>query len=278
VRPAAPEARVAVFRPVAIETRPSSPASEDALGAAASPLIRRLVQRGVGLAFAERLIAGAREHAGEACDLAAAALADLRVVLPAPAPLPTTGAIAVVGPAGAGKTRVVAALAAAHARAGHGVSVARLGAAERSHELAELLSQEAVEVVPAMRTRATVRAVGSARERGLVIVDTTSAAASDSAAIEVLAETLAPFALDGVLLAVPATMTARAITKLAAGFAPLAPTELVATHVDEAESLGTVAEAAIVAGIPLGHATSGLVVSSAISELEPAALAEDLLR
>jgi flagellar biosynthesis GTPase FlhF len=193
-------------------------------------------------------------------------------------PLPVAGgAIAVVGSGGSGKTRAVAAIAVAAARAGHTVTVARLGSHERQHELAELLAGEPVEVLPAMRTRATARAVASARDTGLVIVDTTSASPSDRSALEVLSETLAQFALNGVLLAVPTTFNARAAERLADGFDALAPTGMVATHADECADLGAVAELAIRRRLPLGHVHAGLDVTTAVQTLDPARLAGQLL-
>jgi flagellar biosynthesis GTPase FlhF len=234
-------------------------------------LAERLAARGMTVAFAEALTEGIADRA---------TLEDhLTAILPAAAGLPLHGgAIAVVGSGGTGKTRVVAALAAAAARAGHHVSVARLGAPERQLELAELLRGEAVEVLPAMRTRATARAVASARERGLVIVDTTSASPNDRSAMEVLAETLEAFAFDGVLLTVPATFTPQAAGRLADGFAALPLTGLVATHADESGDLGAVAELAIRRRLAVGHVHCGLDVARAAQTLDPARLAGQLLR
>src|SRR6202000_3081355 len=87
-----------------------------------------------------------------------------------------------------GKTRAVAALAAAQARAGTLVSVATLGTPGREDELGALLHGEPVNIIPAMRTRATARAVSSARERGLVIIDTAAAAPREASTIDVMDE------------------------------------------------------------------------------------------
>ena len=72
-----------------------------------------------------------------------------------------------------------------------------------------------------------------------------------------LAPTLAQFELDGVYLTVPATFTARAAARLTEGFAPLRLQVLVATHVDEADQLGVVAELYDVqTGLPLRRSST----------------------
>jgi flagellar biosynthesis GTPase FlhF len=272
---AVPPAPAATAPPAAAAAVPALDPAPPAAAVAPAPrpnlLAERLAARGMTVAFAEALTEGIADRAS---------LEDhLTAILPTAAGLPLHGgAIAVVGSGGTGKTRFVAALAAAAARAGHHVSVARLGAPERQLELAELLRGEAVEVLPAMRTRATARAVASARERGLVIVDTTSASPNDRSAMEVLAETLEAFAFDGVLLTVPATFTPQAAGRLADGFAALPLTGLVATHADESGDLGAVAELAIRRRLAVGHVHCGLDVARAAQTLDPARLAGQLLR
>ncbi len=164
------------------------------------------------------------------------------------------------------------------ARAGaRPVSVARLGTPAQTTELAELVRGEDVAVIPTMRTRATVRAVSSARERGLVILDTPAASPAEPSAIDVLGEALDQFELDGIYLTVPATFTARAAGRLTEGFAALGLDGLVATHVDEADQLGVVAELSMQTGLPLSHAHAGVDVASALTPLDPDELVELLL-
>jgi flagellar biosynthesis GTPase FlhF len=273
-RAAAPPVPAAAAPPAATAPpapAPPSPAAPVAPAPRPNLLAERLAARGMTVAFAEALTQGIADRASLEAHLTA--------ILPTAAALPLHGgAIAVVGSGGTGKTRFVAALAAAAARAGHHVSVARLGAPERQLELAELLRHEPVEVLPAMRTRATARAVASAREQGLVVVDTTSASPTDRSAMEVLAETLEVFAFDGVLLTVPATFTPQAAGRLADGFAALPLTGLVATHADESGDLGAVAELAIRRRLAVGHVHCGLDVARAAQTLDPARLAGQLLR
>ncbi|MGH2873797.1 MAG: hypothetical protein ACRDL5_15220, partial [Solirubrobacteraceae bacterium] len=198
--------------------------------------------------------------------------------LSAPRPVPSGhGAVAIVGAGGSGKTRTVAALAAAHARGGGLVSVASLGAPGREAELGALLRREPVNVIPAMRTRATARAVASARDRGLVVIDTASVAPADSATLDVLAEALDGFRLDSVYLTVPATVSLTAGTKLVDGFSAFDLTGLIATHVDEADQLGVLVELATTTGIPLSYTLSGRPLADALASADPVKLAEQLL-
>jgi flagellar biosynthesis GTPase FlhF len=248
---------------------------------AAMALHERLTRHGLSAALADRLIAGATDAAGSEDEsmLTVAAQAAMAAMLPPAASLPLDGGvIAVVGAGSSGKTRTVAALATAYARAGHSVTVARLGGADRDDELTELLEGTPVELVPEMKTKATVRAANAAREEDLVILDTPSTTPGDDTAREALAQTLARFSPDAVLLCAPATFTQRALGHLIEHHAGLQLDALIATHADQAGMLGTVAELSIETRIPLGHAHSGLDLTNAISSLDPGALASDLLR
>ncbi|MGA9859069.1 MAG: hypothetical protein WBQ18_14490, partial [Solirubrobacteraceae bacterium] len=124
---------------------------------------------------------------------------------------------------------------------------------------------EAVNIIPAMRTRATARAVASARERGLVIIDTASAAPGDSSTIDLMAEALHSFGLDGILLAVPATLNGPAGAKLIDSFSAFDLTGMVATHADETDQLGVIAELAMQTGLPINYTHSGVELQDAIA-------------
>ncbi|HET9124714.1 MAG TPA: hypothetical protein VFN65_07510 [Solirubrobacteraceae bacterium] len=245
-----------------------------------SRLRDRLISHGLSAPLAQRVASEAAEAAGSQAEpmLAANARAALAGMLPAPEGLPVNGGVvAIVGPSGSGKTRVVAALAAAHARQGHGVTVAQIGAAQ-DDALSELLDGEEVDLIPALTIRATVREVESARDEDLVILDTPSTTPGDSWGLESLRETLGRFLPDAVLLCAPATYTERALSNLVEHHDDLHIDELVATHGDQAGMLGTVAELAIETRIPLGHVHSGLDVATAISSIDPHSLAGDLVR
>ncbi len=243
---------------------------------------RRLVACGLSPSRAAALVGAAISQrgpfsaGGELTDDVRATIASM---LPTPHLLPVDhGAVAIIGAGGSGKTRCVAALATAHARAGSLVSVACLGTPGREDELGALLHGEAVNIIPAMRTRATSRAVSSARERGLVIIDTAAVAPGDDSTIDVIAEALHSFGLDGIYLAVPATLSSPAGAKLIDSFSAFDLTGLVATHVDETDQLGVIAELSMLTGIPLSYTHTGLDLQNAIAPADPEQVAAQLLR
>lgn len=273
----------AIIAPEETETpeATATPESDHAAEAIGQTRLRnRLMDHGLSAPLAERLVADAAEAAGSPSEpmLVANAQAALTAMLPKPEEMPVDGGvIAIVGPSGSGKTRVVAALAAAYGRQGCGVTVARLRGTQRDDELAELLEGEEVDLIPSMTIRATVREVEAARG-DLVILDTPATRVGDAWGLESLAETLARFLPDGVLLCTPATFTQKALAKLVEHHQPLQVDGLVATHYDQAGMLGTVVELAIESRIPLGHVHSGLDVADAISAVDPHGLAGDLVR
>lgn len=249
----------------------------------AAELERRLVDCGFTAARAGELVAEAIAGRGPFSgggDLEEHVRAAIAGALPEPRMLPVDGgAFAIVGAGGSGKTHCVAALAAAHARAGVApVSVARLGVAGTDNELVTLLRGEDVRFIPGMHTEPMAREVSAARGRGLVIIDTAAAAPGDASALEVLAEALRPFELDGVYLTVPATLSPRAAARLAQGFAVLTPTGLIVTHVDEADQLGTIAELAMQSGIPIGYLHSGTNLQTAVAAAGRDQLAAEIMR
>jgi flagellar biosynthesis GTPase FlhF len=241
-------------------------------------LEEHLLDTGFSAARAGELIATASENLDSTSDRAAfedALHAAIVSALPAPRSLPV-GAIAVVGAGGSGKTRCVAALASAHARVVVvPVNVAKLG--ETDGELAGLLRGEAVTDLGSGSSDELGEAVGTARDGGLVIIDTEAVAPNDTPAMDRLAGSLGELELDGIYLAVPATLSPRAAAKLAQGFSSLAPTGIIATHVDEGDQLGMVAELAMSTGTPIGYAHAGTDIQTAILSTHREQLAARLL-
>ncbi|HET8977517.1 MAG TPA: hypothetical protein VFN87_05115 [Solirubrobacteraceae bacterium] len=243
-------------------------------------LERRLTRAGISSHRAAALVAGALSRRGPAT--AEGELADeirraLVAALPMPHTLPKDSAIAIVGAGGSGKTRCVAALASAYSGAGVDVSVASFGGPTREDELGELLHGESVNVIPAMRTRATARAVSSAREHSLVIIDTASATPGDDSTIDMIAEALHSFRLDAIYLAVPATLSLPAALKLVDSFSAFDLAGMVATHVDETDQLGMIAELSMQTGIPVVYTHTGLHLQTAIASADAEAIATSVL-
>ena len=144
-------------------------------------------------------------------------------------------------------------------------------------ELGELLHGESINVIPAMRTRATARAIASARGRGLVIVDTASASPGDTEAIERLAEALNLFEPDAILLTVPATLSPAAALTLVDGFSAIEPAGILATRLDEVSGLGVVVELSIQTGLPVALTHTGLDLQQAIGSADAVSIASSLL-
>jgi flagellar biosynthesis GTPase FlhF len=269
--------------PAPAASTPAAPITSDSdVARREAELERRLVASGLSQGRSAALVGAAISRRGPFSgegSLSTDVQALIAASLPAPVALPQErGAVAVVGAGGSGKTRAVAALAAAQSRAGALVSVASLGAPGREDELGALLHAEAVNIIPAMRTRATARAVSSARERGLVIIDTAAAAPRDDATIDVMAETLHSFGLDAIYLTVPATFNSVAAVKVVDSFSTFDLTGMVATHVDETDQLGPVAELAMQTGIPLTYTLSGSALQEAVTFADPERIAAELLR
>jgi len=247
------------------------PQGREALQQRQTDLERRLIEAGLSPRRAAALVAGAIAQRGPSSgetELADEVRTTIAAALPTPAPLRRNGAIAIVGAGGSGKTRATAALATAFAEVGAAVSVASFGGPAREDELGELLNGASVDVIPTMRERATARAVASARERGLVIVDTASAMPGVEPTAEMIAEALRSFELDAVYLALPATLSLSAALKLVSGFSAFQITGLVATHVDETDQLGVLAEVSMQTGLPVAYTHMGLELQTAIASAD----------
>jgi flagellar biosynthesis GTPase FlhF len=93
-----------------------------------------------------------------------------------------------------------------------------------------------------------------------------------------MAETLHSFALDGIYLAVPATMSSSAAIRLVDSFSAFDLTGMVATHVDETDELGQIAELAMQTGIPLTYTLTGFALQEAVESADPEVIAAKLLR
>jgi flagellar biosynthesis GTPase FlhF len=128
-----------------------------------------------------------------------------------------------------------------------------------------------------MRGEQAQRAVRSARDTGFVIVDTPTATPTDPAAIESLAVSLAALELDGIYVTLPATLGPQAARRALASFGQLNPSAVAITHADETDQLAVVVEIAISHRIPLGYLHSGTDHLSAMSAVEAAELAQQLL-
>ena len=180
----------------------------------------------------ERAHATSRARPG----LAQAVRTTLAQRIPVAPALPVQGAaIVLVGAGGAGKTTCSAALLGAY-RSGSTLpaSFATLTRERTTGELQMILSPALMKPVPASGPRA-LRALRKARSTGLALIDTPPLSPSDRAQIR--ARRPAGEACAGAdLLALPATLGARAASQLLSALVPLGANSLVVTHADEQTS------------------------------------------
>jgi flagellar biosynthesis GTPase FlhF len=250
--------------------------------AQAAELMGELTGHGISHERAQELILGVLTHrrpfAGHE-ELRDSVRTALAAHIPTAASLPAGGAaIAIIGAGGAGKTRCVAALATAYARAGHlRVTVIAADTEDGGVELARLLRGENVQVLANARPYATADAVRHARESGMVIVDTVAVTPGDQRGMAELEATLEPLALDARYLTLPATLSAPAGARLIDGFARMAPSGLAVTHIDEADQLGVAIELALTGGVPVAYMHDGLDLGTAITPAYPSTLSQRLV-
>jgi flagellar biosynthesis GTPase FlhF len=273
--------------PQAIEPEPASativpaPAPVSELPPAAVITAERLVARGLRASLAEAI--------------AQEAIAGLAPLLPGadPKELVTDalarripmhplrsgpGVISFVGPGGAGKTRCVARLAAAHAR--HGtmpVSVIALRSPDGGAELRRLLAPYGVALHAVESGAEGAARVAGLRGEGLVIVDTPGVSPRSTGELRSLGAELDALAPDELHLAVPATIGPAAAQELVGGVRELGVGALVLTHTDETEMLGTVIGLAIDSGLPLSYLARGQAVEAGLRPASATELARDLV-
>ncbi len=248
----------------------------------AAGVARELAAAGISDAWAYQLIGEAGAHTAPFArqgGLRSAARGALASSIVHARPLPATGAaVAFVGAGGAGKTRCAATLASAYKRASTlSVSAISLASADGGRELAELVRAQGVTVAAGKTGSAIASRVEKGRVGGLVVVDTPAVAPGDSAAVQALATELEPLALDAVYIVLPATLGAGTGRRLLSGLAPLRPTGLAISHVDETDQLGIAVELAFASRTPVNYIHEGLDIETALSATDPIGLAERLL-
>lgn len=250
--------------------------------AEAMAIVRELTGRGISDAWAAQPVSDAAAHATPFAGpggLRDAVRTTLASVLAPAAPLGAGGcAVAFVGAGGAGKTRAAAAFATAYARASTlGVSAVSMGTADGGRSLAELVKPAGVEHAATAKGKTAERKVVSGRDGAVVVVDTASANPSDAAALRERAAELRSLSLDGVLVALPATLGPQPGRQLLAGLEPLGTTGIVVTHLDETDQLGVAVELSVRALIPIAYLHEGLDVSGAMTAATPDRIASRLL-
>jgi flagellar biosynthesis GTPase FlhF len=160
--------------------------------------------------------------------------------------------LAVAGSGGAGKSAIVARLAARYAASEHEVVVIALGTRDGGGELADQLEPLGVSVIAAADAEQAQRRMRH-REPTLCIVDTPALGVHDAAAAAALAPQLRALGCTEVHLAVPATVSAVAADEVATALAPLGITHMAITNVDQTARPGAVVELALRTGRPVSY-------------------------
>jgi flagellar biosynthesis protein FlhF len=177
---------------------------------------------------------------------------------------------ALVGPAGAGKTSLVAKLA------------ARFGVAARRSCQILCLDSDRIGASEPLRMVAGVLGVGfrlvesaallasaldSVRDRDLVLIDTPGFGRDESEAVESLGSVLAGRGEIDVHLVLPATVNLHDLGRMIHFHRTLNPQRLMFTRLDETDQIGTMIEVAVSSGIPLSFLSKGQRIPE---DLEPA--------
>jgi len=171
------------------------------------------------------------------------------------------GRLVLVGPAGAGKTSALAALAArwvmTHGPRGAALVSAgdtRFGAYENLARLGRLLGLPTYQVDDAAELPSLLERLGDHR---LVLIDTAATAPRSEAAEAQTRALAAVRGLATIVLALPATAQGATLRQAAQRYGRLGASACIVTRLDEATSLGGLLSALIGANLPLACATEG---------------------
>lgn len=243
---------------------------------------RDLLNVGVSEDLAAELIDAAVAHVlpfAFQASLAKAVRSALAARIPRLALLPAHSAtVAVVGPGGSGKTSCCAMMLGAYRRAGilpaRCATVTLLGGHE---EPAVLLSPRIMQPL-AISSPHAGEALRKAREEGLLLLDMPALSPADVPAIARVAGLLEELKPDRVVIALPATLGARAAAQLLTALAPVRASALAITHADETDQLGVAVQAACAFDLAPEYLLDRGRVRGGLERIDPTHLAERLLR
>jgi flagellar biosynthesis protein FlhF len=257
--PPAPQAAVA-----------AAPLAAPVAHAEAGRVVAALRRAGLTDAFATALVGEATDHGLPFSDSPAAlrplvvrALARRLQV----APLGGPGAVAIVGPAGSGKTAVVARLATAYAQAGRlPVAVITLKPKDGGAELARLLAPAGVPLSATDDVEGAAARIANLRRGALVLVDTPALPAQAGAERDALAADLRRLGLDELHLALPAVLAGEVARELLASARDLGAGRVAITHADAAARLGMALELAADSRTAISYLADTATVRPAAAE------------
>jgi len=188
---------------------------------------------------------------------------ELALRLPvAPAPGPGRRHLAVVGPAGTGKTAAVARVAAAHAAVGQDVACLTLEPADGGAALRSMLDGSGVKVEAISYEDLAVALLGASAQ--LVLIDTPAAAPSSGVTVESLGATLGAAGVDEIHLAVRAGTASPAAVEMHENLKGLAPNRILVSAAADTSYIGAAVDVAIRTSLPVHY------VAETVVELAPA--------
>lgn len=245
--------------------------------------LRNIVQPGGGQAgFSPELLQALRT--APSADAANARLPlneRLAAALPVRAQ-PESGVMAFVGAAGVGKTSLLARIATQHVMAGQGKDVAiiccdgnRLGAAELLKAYGRVLQ---VTVHVAHDAASLGYLLGMLSDRRHILLDTAGLSTRDRDAMASLQDLLAVCPQADICLTLPADADAAVLEAMTDAFAPLMPTALALTRVDECQRLDGSLALAIRHRLPLTWFSEDANLPHAVRPIDPDGLAERACR
>lgn len=266
-------------------------------GAMPDPLMQhylKLLEADVAAEIADELVARVREEL-PASDLARPAAVrstiarHLAAMIPAdPAPATLGSAvrdgrphtIALVGPTGVGKTTTIAKLA-ANAKLRHNQRVGlitldtyRIAAVEQLRTYAEIIGLPLKVASSPADVEAACHAL---RDCDLILIDTAGRSPTDTPRLEELRIMLAAAKPHQTHLVLSSAAGQDAMLSAAARFAPLNPTRVIFTKLDEAVHLGVIVNVARRADLKLSFVTNGQEVPDHLTPGKPEHLAELIL-
>jgi flagellar biosynthesis protein FlhF len=190
-----------------------------------------------------------------------------------------TRVVALVGPAGSGKTTTLVKLAVRYGLACSrpvqliSADTRRIAAVEQLRTYAAIIGAgfEAVET-----TRSLQQVIEANREKGLILIDTPGYGARDMEEASELARFLARQSNIEIHLVVPASMRAANLSRTVDRFGVFSSSRLIFTQLDEASTFGAVVSESVRSGKPVSFLTTGQQIPDDIEPATTSRLLEDL--
>ena len=249
-----------------------------------APRVDRLIARGLPADIAREISREAARLLARGCseDASLEAVLTQRIAVDADRPLAPgeQRRLALVGPAGVGKTTTLAKLAAA-AVLDDGLNVGlitldshRVGAVDQSAAYAEMLSVPFHAVTGGEDAR---RAIGELAECDLVLVDTPGCGPRDDERFREIRTGLSSVGVDDIALCLSVAGSCAANHAAATRFESLRLTTFIATKADETPELGRLPQLCETTGLPIRLITTGQQVPTDFEWAHPDRLARLIL-